>query len=178
MVTPMVQLKHQGSLDVIRDNQEGRYHQTWAREQVRGVERAVALFVASLWPGVGERHVQARERERRQREEEGARQQREQEERERLRSEEQHAREQAEEETRRDSEAAEEAVGLRSPRPPGQEEGLRERRQAVVNDDHAEPAGGVTVGSEGKGKQPVRDMGQTDDKTGMDGAEGTNSEYN
>jgi hypothetical protein len=29
------------------------------REQIRPVERAVALFVASLWPGIGEAHVRA-----------------------------------------------------------------------------------------------------------------------
>ncbi|KAL1637954.1 hypothetical protein SLS56_000511 [Neofusicoccum ribis] len=34
---------------------------TWLRERVRGVERSVALFVASLWPGLGERMVAARE---------------------------------------------------------------------------------------------------------------------
>jgi hypothetical protein len=31
----------------------------WLREQIRPVERAVALFVASLWPGIGEAHVRA-----------------------------------------------------------------------------------------------------------------------
>ena len=44
------------------------------REQVRPVERAAALFLASLWPGVGEAHVRAREEaERRAQEEEVAR---------------------------------------------------------------------------------------------------------
>ena len=33
----------------------------WLRDRVRVAERAVALFVASLWPGLGERMVQARE---------------------------------------------------------------------------------------------------------------------
>jgi hypothetical protein len=33
----------------------------WIRERIRVVERAVALFVASLWPGLGERMVRARE---------------------------------------------------------------------------------------------------------------------
>lgn len=36
--------------------------QSWLRQRLTTVERAVALFVASLYPGVGERHVQARER--------------------------------------------------------------------------------------------------------------------
>jgi len=40
------------------------------REAIRPVERAVALFVASLWPGIGEAHVRAREQEERRRNEE------------------------------------------------------------------------------------------------------------
>jgi hypothetical protein len=55
------------------------------RELVRPVERAVALFVASLWPGVGEAAVRAREEEERRRNEaEVEARRREQEERERL----------------------------------------------------------------------------------------------
>ncbi|KAF2010843.1 hypothetical protein BU24DRAFT_454394 [Aaosphaeria arxii CBS 175.79] len=49
----------------------------WARETFHTVERAFALFVASLWPGIGERMVQAqeeRERAERAAEEERARQ--------------------------------------------------------------------------------------------------------
>ncbi|KAK3705264.1 hypothetical protein LTR37_013425 [Vermiconidia calcicola] len=42
-----------------------RVRRNWWRERVRPVERAVALFVASLWPGVGEAHVRAREEEQR-----------------------------------------------------------------------------------------------------------------
>lgn len=34
---------------------------SWWQEQLRGAERAVALFVASLWPGMGEGIVRARE---------------------------------------------------------------------------------------------------------------------
>jgi hypothetical protein len=33
----------------------------WVRETVRTTERAFAMFVASLWPGIGERMVQAQE---------------------------------------------------------------------------------------------------------------------
>ncbi|KAF1976327.1 hypothetical protein BU23DRAFT_551786 [Bimuria novae-zelandiae CBS 107.79] len=33
----------------------------WVRQTVRTTERAVAIFVASLWPGIGERMVQAQE---------------------------------------------------------------------------------------------------------------------
>nr|OQO27365.1 hypothetical protein B0A51_05070 [Rachicladosporium sp. CCFEE 5018] len=40
------------------------------REQVRPLERAAALFFASLWPGIGEAHVQAQEAEERRRNEE------------------------------------------------------------------------------------------------------------
>ena len=60
---------------------------TWLREQIRPVERAMALFVASLWPGVGEAHVRAREEEqRRLAEAEVQRRRREEEERERERA--------------------------------------------------------------------------------------------
>jgi len=38
----------------------------WVRQRLRTVEGAVALFIASLYPGVGERHVAAREEQRRQ----------------------------------------------------------------------------------------------------------------
>ncbi|KAK6439603.1 hypothetical protein LTR95_004193 [Oleoguttula sp. CCFEE 5521] len=40
------------------------------REQVRPLERAAALFFASLWPGIGEAHVQAQEAEERRRNDE------------------------------------------------------------------------------------------------------------
>lgn len=54
------------------------------REHLRPVERAAALFFASLWPGVGEAHVRAREaEERRQAEEEVEHRRREEEERQR-----------------------------------------------------------------------------------------------
>ncbi|WPH03558.1 Hypothetical protein R9X50_00643900 [Acrodontium crateriforme] len=55
------------------------------REMIRPAERAGALFIASLWPGVGEAHVQAREaEERRIAEEEAARRRAEDEERARI----------------------------------------------------------------------------------------------
>lgn len=38
----------------------------WLRQTFRTIEGAVALFIASLYPGVGERHVAAREEQRRQ----------------------------------------------------------------------------------------------------------------
>ncbi|KAF2651719.1 hypothetical protein K491DRAFT_696234 [Lophiostoma macrostomum CBS 122681] len=66
----------------------------WIRQGVRSVERAFALFVASLWPGVGERMVQAQEervREERRIEEERERVVREEEEREKRRVEEEQA---------------------------------------------------------------------------------------
>jgi hypothetical protein len=59
-------------------------HLHWLRERVRPAERAAALFVGSLWPGVGEAAVQAREAEERRRaEEEIAARRREEEERQR-----------------------------------------------------------------------------------------------
>ena len=127
----------------------------WARAQLLSVERALALFIASLWPGVGERHVEARERERRQREEAEARQQREQEERERLREEEE-ARVRAEEEAHRNSDGTAETVGLRSPRPSDHDEGLRERRSALVNDAQQDYSENGSTELKGKGKEPVR----------------------
>ena len=45
----------------------------WLRERLVSVERALVLFVASLYPGVGERHVAAQERARRQAQEEETR---------------------------------------------------------------------------------------------------------
>ncbi|KAK5684843.1 hypothetical protein LTS10_002918 [Elasticomyces elasticus] len=45
-------------IDEQRDQRLGRW-----REIVRPVERAVALFVASLWPGIGEAYVRDQERE-------------------------------------------------------------------------------------------------------------------
>lgn len=45
--------------NLVRQQQErGR---GWLRERLRGVERAVALFMVSLWPGMGEGIVRARE---------------------------------------------------------------------------------------------------------------------
>jgi hypothetical protein len=67
----------------------------WIREQLRPVERATALLVASLWPGVGEAYVRAIEQEERRRaEEEIAARRREEE-----------ARERAEEEEKKKAEA-------------------------------------------------------------------------
>ncbi|KFX90918.1 hypothetical protein O988_07980 [Pseudogymnoascus sp. VKM F-3808] len=55
--------------------QRQRQNAGWMMQQIRRVEHATLLFLASLWPGVGERHVAAREEEdraQRQREEEAA----------------------------------------------------------------------------------------------------------
>ena len=51
-------------------NQQRNARVAQLRELVRPVERVVALFVATLWPGVGEAHVQAREADERRRAEE------------------------------------------------------------------------------------------------------------
>ena len=67
------------------------------REIIRPIERAVALFLASLWPGVGEAAVRAREdEERRRNEEEVARQRAAEEERARKEEEEKKAAEDSE----------------------------------------------------------------------------------
>jgi hypothetical protein len=42
--------------------QQQAQNRNWIRERARQVERTIALFVASLWPGVGEGLVQAQER--------------------------------------------------------------------------------------------------------------------
>lgn len=74
-----------------RNNQFG-----WARDAMRTLERGVALFVASLWPGIGERMVHAQE-ERERLERVAASEERErQEEEERRRREEEEARRQGE----------------------------------------------------------------------------------
>jgi hypothetical protein len=44
---------------LVRQHQENRFR--WIRDGMRTTERAFALFVASLWPGIGERMVQAQE---------------------------------------------------------------------------------------------------------------------
>ncbi|KAI9701064.1 MAG: hypothetical protein M1836_001733 [Candelina mexicana] len=44
---------------LIREREE--INRGWVRRRLRAVERAVAIFVASLIPGVGERHIAARE---------------------------------------------------------------------------------------------------------------------
>jgi hypothetical protein len=54
----------QAAARIIRQNQERQNHGL-LRDVIFRVERAVALFLASLVPGVGERHVRAREEARR-----------------------------------------------------------------------------------------------------------------
>ena len=54
----------QAAARIIRQNQERRNHGI-VRDTIFRVERAMALFLASLVPGVGERHVRAREEARR-----------------------------------------------------------------------------------------------------------------
>ncbi|KAK8234011.1 hypothetical protein HDK90DRAFT_287108 [Phyllosticta capitalensis] len=44
---------------ILREREAQR--RTWFRDTIQGAERLVALFVASLWPGLGERMVAARE---------------------------------------------------------------------------------------------------------------------
>ncbi|KAM3423071.1 hypothetical protein BST61_g534 [Cercospora zeina] len=64
------------------ERQQRNNRLAWLREQMRPAERAIALLVASLWPGVGEAYVRALEaEERRRNEEEVAARRREEEER-------------------------------------------------------------------------------------------------
>jgi hypothetical protein len=64
------------------DRRQRNHGLPWLREQLRPAERALALLVASLWPGVGEAYVRALEaEERRRNEEEIAARRREEEER-------------------------------------------------------------------------------------------------
>lgn len=49
---------------ILQQRQDQRFG--WIRESMRGVERAFALFIASLFPGVGERMVHAQEERERQ----------------------------------------------------------------------------------------------------------------
>lgn len=44
-------------------NQQQQHQQGWLRQTFRPAERALALFIASLWPGLGERTVAARREE-------------------------------------------------------------------------------------------------------------------
>jgi hypothetical protein len=44
---------------LVQQRQDQRFG--WIRETMRSTERAFAIFVASLWPGIGERMVQAQE---------------------------------------------------------------------------------------------------------------------
>lgn len=81
------------------------------REQLRPVERAGALFFASLWPGVGEAHVRAREaEERRIAEEEVEQRRREEEERQRAIEAEQSSEKKDEDSTAATAEEAQEST--------------------------------------------------------------------
>ena len=114
-------------------NQTQDERRTWLREQIRPVERAVALFVASLWPGIGEAHVRAR---------------REEEERRRA-EEEVEARRRAEEEAARtqqqggEGEKTENARGETGPKP-------NNKREGAASGD-AQSSGGEKVGESSSG---------------------------
>ena len=45
----------------VGDREEEREQRGWLVEQIRRVERAILIFIASLVPGVGERHIAARQ---------------------------------------------------------------------------------------------------------------------
>ncbi|KAF2120300.1 hypothetical protein BDV96DRAFT_485955 [Lophiotrema nucula] len=83
----------QAAQRIIQQQQEN-HPLGWIRQHTRTVERAFALFVASLWPGLGERMVQAQEE--REREERRAEEERQRQEEERQQQEAQQAEQKAE----------------------------------------------------------------------------------
>ncbi|KAF2277186.1 uncharacterized protein EI97DRAFT_466705 [Westerdykella ornata] len=115
----------QAALRMVQQRQEQR--QGWMRQSIRSVERAFALFVASLWPGVGEGMVRAQE--------ERARAERAAEE-ERLRREEEERKKKEEEEEEEKKEAEEGAAG-----PSAEEKGKGKARQEVGNNEGVGDAG-------------------------------------
>lgn len=123
-----------------RNNQFG-----WVRETMRTLERGVAIFVASLWPGIGERMVHAQE-ERERLERVAASEERERQEEERRR---------AEEEASKSNEVRneEEGVGNASEKP------LLERNATqTLSEDFMEPGPNEKVdsaetGGSAKGKE-------------------------
>ncbi|KAK7569678.1 hypothetical protein IWX49DRAFT_551292 [Phyllosticta citricarpa] len=82
---------------ILRERENQR--RTWFRNTIQGAERLVALFVASLWPGLGERMVAARE-------EAEAQARRDAQDREERRHREQHEAQQAQREPSQSTEAA------------------------------------------------------------------------
>ncbi|KAF2492166.1 hypothetical protein BU16DRAFT_542081 [Lophium mytilinum] len=118
---------------LIREHEERE--RGWMRERIRVVERAVALFVASLWPGLGERMVRARE-------ERVAAERREEE---RLAAEEQARIE-------REAKEKEEAEGEKAEGEQAESEGTREEGEASSSDKGKEkatiPEAGEASGSE------------------------------
>ncbi|KAK4556778.1 hypothetical protein LTR86_006349 [Recurvomyces mirabilis] len=113
------------------------------REYIRPVERAVALFVASLWPGIGEAHVRAREEEERRRRDEA---------------------EVAERKRQEDERKAAEEREMESAEQKGRsKEREMERRKESDHDDHEERQGQVKDGDEGSSTgasnpQPVKEQ--------------------
>ncbi|KAF3041124.1 hypothetical protein E8E12_007838 [Didymella heteroderae] len=124
-----------------RNNQFG-----WVRESMRTLERGVAIFVASLWPGIGERMVHAQE-ERERLERVAASEERERQEEERRRAEEE-ANKPAEEGEKEGEKAT--ATGEKPP--------LERNATQTLSEDFMEPAPSETVdgtrpGSSAKGKE-------------------------
>lgn len=117
-----------------RNNQFG-----WVRESMRTVERGVAIFVASLWPGIGERMVHAQE-ERERLERVAASEERERQEEERRRAEEE-ANNKSEDEKK--NEAGESSTGA-SEKPP-----LERNQTETLGEDFMDSA----PTDKGKGKE-------------------------
>ncbi|EGP90643.1 uncharacterized protein MYCGRDRAFT_107949 [Zymoseptoria tritici IPO323] len=91
------------------DARNGRVQ--WVRERLRPVERSVALLVASLWPGVGEAYVRAREEEDRRRAEAEVAARRSEEEERKKREDEEKARAEGEQHPKADADVAGSASG-------------------------------------------------------------------
>ncbi|KAH6644742.1 hypothetical protein C7974DRAFT_27035 [Boeremia exigua] len=132
----------------------------WAREGVRGVERGVALFVASLWPGIGERMVFAQEeRERLARVAASEEAERREEERRRAEEEKQGDAKQEEGEAKQDDGASEQAA---SQQPTGEKPVLHRNATQTLSRDFMDAAlpgenADTATGPGAKGKERAPD---------------------
>jgi hypothetical protein len=119
-----------------RNNQFG-----WVREGMRTLERGVAIFVASLWPGIGERMVHAQEeRERLERVAASEEQERLEEER------------RAQEEANKPQEESEEASATTGEKPPLERNATQTLSEDFMEPESSEKAGSAQGGS-AKGKE-------------------------
>jgi hypothetical protein len=114
---------------LLQQRQDQRF--SWVRESMRAVERSFAIFVASLWPGIGERMVHAQEeRVRAERVAEEERQQQEEESR----------RHEAEARQRSEEAKEETSAGLESGEPGPSPKGKERAEQANVEEPRDDTA--------------------------------------